>query len=76
MGHTVVAVTHRPALVGLADQLLVLQAGRMVAMGPPQEVVNKFQQQNAQTHTAVAQSANAPQETRAPSGFLPQGGAS
>ena len=75
MGHTIVAVTHRPALVGLADQLLVLQAGRMVAMGAPQEVVNKFQQQNAQPNATLANSANAHSETRKPGGALSQGDA-
>lgn len=76
MGHTIVAVTHRPALVGLADQLLVLQAGRMVAMGPPHEVVKKFQQQNAQSNAGLAQGANAPPDSRKPGGVLSQGNAS
>jgi ABC-type protease/lipase transport system fused ATPase/permease subunit len=46
-GCTVVAITHRPALVGLADNLMVLQAGKMVAFGPTAQVVDQFRQKQA-----------------------------
>jgi len=46
-GSTIVAVTHRPALLSLADRLLVLQAGKAVALGPTQEVIQMFQQKQA-----------------------------
>ena len=53
-GSTVVAVTHRPSLLGLADRLLVLQAGKAVALGPTQEVIQMFQQKQAAQTTATA----------------------
>jgi len=39
LGTTIVAITHRPALVSLAHNLMVLQAGRMVKFGPTTEVI-------------------------------------
>jgi ATP-binding cassette subfamily B protein len=35
---TVLAVSHRPLLLRAADRVIVLEEGRVVAMGPPQEV--------------------------------------
>jgi ABC-type protease/lipase transport system fused ATPase/permease subunit len=46
-GCTVVAITHRPSLVGLADNLMVLQGGKMVAFGPTTQVVEQFRQKQA-----------------------------
>jgi ABC-type protease/lipase transport system fused ATPase/permease subunit len=34
-------------LVGLADNLMVLQAGKMVAFGPTAQVVDQFRQKQA-----------------------------
>lgn len=40
LGTTIVAITHRPALVSLAHNLMVLQAGRMLKFGPTTEVID------------------------------------
>ena len=37
---TVLAVSHRPLLLRSADQVLVLEEGRMVVIGPPEEVLS------------------------------------
>lgn len=59
-GCTIVAISHRPGLVGLADQLMVLQAGRMIGLGPTHEVVQEFQKrQVAQQAAQAAQVAEA-----------------
>lgn len=36
---TIVIITHRPALVSIADQVLVLDDGRIVESGPPQALL-------------------------------------
>jgi ATP-binding cassette subfamily C protein len=41
LGTTVVAVTQRPALLQCVDKVLVLRAGRVEAMGTPQEVLHR-----------------------------------
>jgi PrtD family type I secretion system ABC transporter len=48
LGTTIVAITHRPALVSLAHNLMVLQAGRMVKFGPTTEVI-EWSQRNKVT---------------------------
>ena len=49
LGTTIVAITHRPALVSLAHNLMVLQAGRMVKFGPTTEVIEWSQNNKAAT---------------------------
>lgn len=49
LGTTIVAVTHRPALVSLAHNLMVLQAGRMLKFGPTTEVIEWSQNNKAAT---------------------------
>lgn len=39
-GATVILVTHKPALLPLADKLLVMEAGRVKKFGPTETVVN------------------------------------
>ena len=43
-GRTLVLVSHRPALLKGADQLLVLRAGQMQAFGPAARVLQDLQQ--------------------------------
>ncbi len=38
-GATVIVVSHRPALLEAADQVAVLQAGRLAAIGPREEIL-------------------------------------
>jgi ATP-binding cassette subfamily C exporter for protease/lipase len=38
-GSTVVITTHRPRLVGVVDQMLVLKAGKQVAFGPAKDIL-------------------------------------
>lgn len=40
-GRTLVLVTHRPALIGLADRVIVLDAGRVAFDGPPQVLMER-----------------------------------
>lgn len=49
LGTTIVAITHRPALVSLAHNLMVLQAGRMLKFGPTTEVIEWSQNNKAAT---------------------------
>lgn len=39
---TIVIVTHRPSHMRIADRLLVMKAGKAVAMGPPEEVLRSM----------------------------------
>jgi ABC-type protease/lipase transport system fused ATPase/permease subunit len=39
-GVTFVVTTHRPRVVSVADNLLVLRAGRQVGYGPASEMIN------------------------------------
>jgi PrtD family type I secretion system ABC transporter len=41
-GATVVIVSHRPATLGVADKLLVLQDGAVVMMGPRTEILSRL----------------------------------
>lgn len=40
-GRTLVLVTHRPALIGLADRVVVLEAGRVAFDGSPQALMER-----------------------------------
>lgn len=40
-GRTLVLVTHRPALIGLADRVVVLEAGRVAFDGAPQTLMER-----------------------------------
>jgi PrtD family type I secretion system ABC transporter len=37
-GATVIVTTHRPRLIGIVDNMLVLKAGRQVGFGPPKDL--------------------------------------
>jgi len=41
-GRTLVLVTHRAALLGLVERLVVLERGRVVADGPRDEVLARL----------------------------------
>lgn len=43
-GKTVVIISHRTSLLDLADRLIVMDAGRIVADGPKEQVVNALKQ--------------------------------
>ncbi len=43
-GCTVLLITHRPALLNVADRLLVLEAGRVRAEGPKEQVLAQLQE--------------------------------
>ncbi|MBV8393322.1 MAG: ATP-binding cassette domain-containing protein, partial [Alphaproteobacteria bacterium] len=43
-GATVVVVSHRPATIGLADKLLILNDGAVVQFGPRAEVLERLRQ--------------------------------
>lgn len=46
-GKTVFLITHRPAAIGVADWLLLLGNGELVASGPRDAVISALQQQRA-----------------------------
>ena len=52
-GATLVLVTHRPQILAIADQIMVLRDGRMQACGPRDEVLRAIHQAMAQAHTAA-----------------------
>jgi ATP-binding cassette subfamily C protein LapB len=41
-GRTLLLITHRASLLSLVDRLIVLDAGRLVADGPREEVVKRL----------------------------------
>ncbi|WP_035387171.1 type I secretion system permease/ATPase [Ferrimonas senticii] len=45
---TLVLVTHKQALMELADQLMILERGRLVAVGPRQQVLQRLQQNSGE----------------------------
>ncbi len=42
-GKTILLVTHKSAVLGLIDKLILMDRGRIVAMGPRDEVIQKLQ---------------------------------
>lgn len=51
-GASLVLVTHRPQVLSLADQIMVVRDGRMQACGPRDEVLRAIQQAIAQANAA------------------------
>jgi len=43
-GATLVVVTHRPQILGLADKLLILRDGQMQAFGPREQIMEALKQ--------------------------------
>ncbi len=52
-GASLILVTHRPQILAIADQIMVLREGRMQACGPRDEVLRAIHQAMAQAHTAA-----------------------
>lgn len=52
-GASLVLVTHRPQILAIADQIMVLREGRMQACGPRDEVLRAIHQAMAQAHSAA-----------------------
>jgi ATP-binding cassette subfamily C exporter for protease/lipase len=57
-GKTVVLISHRPGIVGVADRLLILQQGAVQASGPRDGVLAALQKQREAAQAALAPSAN------------------
>lgn len=49
-GKTVIAVTHSVALLRRFDRIVVLDNGRVVAIGPPEKLIANSDQQRSQVH--------------------------
>jgi ATP-binding cassette, subfamily C, bacterial exporter for protease/lipase len=49
-GKTVFLITHRPSAVAVADRILILQDGRIVADGPRDAVLARLRPQPAPQH--------------------------
>jgi len=57
-GATVIVTTHRPRLIGIVDNMLVLKGGKQVGFGPPKdlfEAVKRAQPEAAAQPDAAAQ---------------------
>jgi len=53
-GKTVILITHRPGLISVADQLMVMQQGRLIMSGPKDQVVAKMKPQRPKPTVAIA----------------------
>ena len=42
-GKTILLVTHKSAVLGLVDKLILMDRGRIIAAGPRDEVIQKLQ---------------------------------
>ncbi len=58
-GITVIIITHRPAILGILDKVLIMNEGQTVAFGPRDEVLNQMQQK-AQSNVAKNSQSVAP----------------
>jgi ABC-type protease/lipase transport system fused ATPase/permease subunit len=58
-GSTVVITTHRPRLVGVVDQMLVLKAGKQVAFGPAKDILEAVRKLQVVNSPAPVQAASA-----------------
>lgn len=58
-GCTIIITTHRPRLVGVVDNLLVLRAGRQVGFGPADEMINAVRNLQVVNAEAEAQKQSA-----------------
>lgn len=58
-GRTLIVVSHRPALLGLVDRLVVLEGGRKVFDGPKAEVMKHLEAVTAERAKAKAKTAEA-----------------
>ena len=52
-GRTVVLISHRPGVIQVADRLVILQEGRLVASGPRDGVLAALQKHKAQAASAA-----------------------
>jgi ATP-binding cassette subfamily C exporter for protease/lipase len=64
-GKTVVLISHRPGIVGVADRLLILHQGAVQASGPRDGVLAALQKQREAAQAALAPTAPAPPSTSA-----------
>jgi ABC-type protease/lipase transport system fused ATPase/permease subunit len=82
MNSTVVLVTHKPAVLSIVDNIMVMQDGMVVMSGPRQEVLDKLreaqqqqarqQQQQQQARQQLAQSTAKPATAENKSGDTPE----
>ena len=63
-GGIVIVVAHRASALGGLDQLLVIAGGRMQALGPKDDVMQKIQQAQRSTPAVAPVFAVAPQVQR------------
>jgi ATP-binding cassette, subfamily C, bacterial exporter for protease/lipase len=54
-GNTLLLITHRPSMVHLADQLVVMQAGQVLMAGPRDTVLQKLRAMSAASSTPHSQ---------------------
>jgi len=54
-GKTVVLISHRPSVLKVADRLVIMQDGQVVASGPRDGVLAKLKEQQAQRALAASQ---------------------
>jgi ATP-binding cassette subfamily C exporter for protease/lipase len=59
-GSTVIITTHRPRLVGVVDQMLVLKAGKQVAFGPAKDILEAVRKLQVVNNPAPTPARTAP----------------
>jgi ATP-binding cassette subfamily C protein LapB len=70
-GRTLIAISHRPAVLALVDRLLVLEGGRLILDGPKEQVFRQLEAINAERLTK----AKAKAKPAAPNAVIPKAGA-
>lgn len=65
-GSTVIITTHRPRLVGVVDQMLVLKAGKQVAFGPAKDILDAVRKLQVVNAPAAAPASSQPAAPVAP----------
>jgi ATP-binding cassette subfamily C protein LapB len=59
-GRTVIAVSHRPAILALVDRLIVMDQGRRILDGPKEDVLRKIETMTAARSEQLKQRPSAP----------------
>lgn len=59
-GSTVIIITHRTQIIGMADRIMVLKDGALLLYGPKQDVLAQLGQKQPEPHATQADDANSP----------------
>lgn len=59
-GSTVIIITHRTQIIGIADRIMVLKDGALLLYGPKQDVLAQLGQKQPEPHSTQADDVNTP----------------